>query len=1748
MYKKTKQLASVFLAAVCVFASISGYTWKTVAYAQGNMPKENLKVRYELEDGRAFQGVDAEREIWIKTGDQFSGGKAIDTMDHNGLGAGVEIAPEIEKEGTYSVALGYSKGSAYPKGKIALYKNEERVGYFELATTGTSNPQPVTVSEEIDVELAQGDKLSIRSDLKDLTQAVACFDYLEVIWRGNTSLDKKGSFISRLFSIVVGDSLTIPYQGVAQGEVLRYTSSQVDVAGVDPKTGKITAIGEGETTITAYGTVDTEVKFSCIVRVVKNEEEIRFSADNYEAEEGTFINGAASAPIVKEGSWASGGKWVELYDAGTGAAVVISPQLEMESDYALTMVYGKGDMYPSDKVCVYVDGKKVGEFELQPKHIESGWDSNTIVARLRPGSEVMVKKDSGYNSLFRYDYLKVEQLAVCPVRNIHINDASVEVPVQEKRQISYKFTPVQATDDLVWSSSDPKVAQVSGGTVTGLSEGKAVITAVSRYNPDIYDTVEVVVTGNDAIETIRSSQMEVVLDKNYPGVLAYKLLDSGNVMEGSRKEAESVKINGKEYQTQISFELQGEDTAVYTLEVPELEAGLTFEAKVDGTVLKFDCVELKESEDKTKRIYTVELPDQILASAGSFDEGSEFAGTGMNTDIRTTGDEFFAIADAVPKGEKAYNYAFVTNGKVAAGLYSNAYNVSDGRTTSRIFAETYAEGNGLRTGLRSGSWVWRRQDYTKKFIDLEGKYGPENEIVTKTYQDTPEKIDLPLVYVALAEDLNDTGTVDWQDAAISFRSIMPVSIGMDKIPDAVVQRLIMPQGGEGNYPFISSLDETKRMYQNTDGLGQIILDKYHNLGFWADFSVYDDHLGGLQDFNKFVTDATNKYNGFVGVHSNFTEVFAKTGQFSTESIQMNSAGTQPVSKGYKQYGFYLHQCYNADDTWESMSGQRRESLAMFKRDVPDLGFVYSDVWPYNGWRGKQLSQDYISNGLAFFMEATEVVDTDGIWAHWSVDKGYAGIGGRGYASEIARFIFNHTKDCWDNNSNVGSQRYPNSANLLMGADTTAYEGWNHDGNNQFDYCVQKVFNTNLPTKYMQHFPIIRMEHDEEGWCTHVWFEDNVEVFLDENEKRVITKDGKLVYTEDAYLLPWNEGNMQVDDSLEEKEVKLYHYNEKGGTTTWQLPDSWDGLQNVYVYKLTDQGRTEEIQVSVVDGTVTLTAQKQIPYVVYKEEAVLAEDVNYGDGGFVKDPGFNYGDLREWTVDFGDAKVVKNDGRYDSDETLKRYNGNLRNFELIIDSTDAAQVSQTVEGLIPGAEYAASVMVEVQQDKERKASIVVDCGDTRVENYITKSIMKMYDAYDPKASTYMQRMRVVFTVPEGETTATVRVCAAEGEGLVRFDNIRVYDTTTPEALEGAGKVVFYQDYEYGTRTDAPVRAENKVTFEGYYPFVLGGGGGIREARTMLQAIHAPYTQNNENAGWDNNTIMVDMVLAGEHSLSIITDSLGAAFQTMPQNIRFEKGHTYRVSFLYQNALDDTFAFVLGVDKSTEPVYQESLKATPAKTGSRVFTHEFTSTSDQTWFSINRVDSTVKVTDNPNPFVIDNILVEDLSQFYTVTAAENENAVITVPEQSVAGEEIGISVEVKGQDKEIDKVVVTGKSGSAVEVTKQSASQYSFLMPAEDVTVTVVLKNKAADKSALASAIELADEKLETSYTAESWKMFADALAAAKAANDKQDAAQSEVNKALEDLTAAMKGLVRLPEAADKSALNAVIRAALTKRCV
>ncbi|MDO5397306.1 MAG: Ig-like domain-containing protein [bacterium] len=73
------------------------------------------------------------------------------------------------------------------------------------------------------------------------------------------------------------------------------------------------------------------------------------------------------------------------------------------------------------------------------------------------------------------------QIAKVPVTGITLSDSSIKVEKTKEASLTANIEPSDATKKAVtWTSSDPSVASVSGGTVKGIKTGKAVITATTK--------------------------------------------------------------------------------------------------------------------------------------------------------------------------------------------------------------------------------------------------------------------------------------------------------------------------------------------------------------------------------------------------------------------------------------------------------------------------------------------------------------------------------------------------------------------------------------------------------------------------------------------------------------------------------------------------------------------------------------------------------------------------------------------------------------------------------------------------------------------------------------------------------------------------------------------------------------------------------------------------------------------------------------------------------------------------------------------------------------------------------------------------------------------------------------------------------------------------------------------------------------------------------------------------------------------
>lgn len=980
---------------------------------------------------------------------------------------------------------------------------------------------------------------------------------------------------------------------------------------------------------------------------------------------------------------------------------------------------------------------------------------------------------------------------------------------------------------------------------------------------DLKAIADITVTESTFIE---SEKLKVSIDNAFPRISMYEYKSTGKILYGQEDEIKSVDINGTLYNPKITFSTPSPNQAIYSMVFDDIKVSMDAVLTAKDNVLNLDIKNIKENGDTL--VNTIAIPNQNLISVRNIQKGAALAGAHMYTAVSGTGDTFLDLTNntTVNNSPTGYMYAFLNTSELSAGLWTNAMDEDtsgvNAKDNGRILKMTVSKNSYYRTGLWSGRWTYRAKGM-------------------------PIAEDLPSAKIVITDDKNNDNIVDWQDGAIAFRSIMNNPFGSEKIPDMVVQRIPFNFGSQATNPFLKVLDETKRIYLATDGLGQnVLLKGYGSEGHDSahpDYGVIGQRQGGVNDMKTLVNEGS-KYNAFFGVHINATESYPEAKAFNEQLVNKNSKGWD-----------WLDSSYYIDTKYDASSGNRLARLNELKSQVPNLEFIYLDVWYNNGWSGRKIAKEINSMGWRLETEFPSVLEYDATWNHWAVDYKYGGASTKGFNSNIVQFIRNHQKDTW-------IAKDP----LLGGTELSDYEGW--QGRTNFDDMIKMTFNTDLPTKYLQHFPIIK-------WATNtINFEDNVSV-SNSTGTRIITKDDREVLHENSYLLPWDP----------KEETKLYHWNKDGGTTTWKLPKSWNGLKDVKLYKLSDQGKTLIETLKVNDNKITINAESNVAYVVYKGAAAPQKAVSYGEGTHLKDPGFNSNSLNSWVVNGEGAAIERNDrGQY----------------ELKVGKGSGVSLSQQITGLSEGT-YSASVYVQVEG--KRRASISVKDSEGKESiNYTDSSIAENFISGDSKHGTKMQVMRTLFDVPAGSTTATLTLKVEGGISTVTFDDLRI--VKTERSTKPIGEY-FYEDFEHIDM--------------GLYPFVKGPAGGANDPRTHLAELHAPYTQK----GWNGKAI--DDVIDGSWSLKIHQESTGLLLQTIPQNLRFEIGKSYRVSFKYEAEKTGDYKFLIG-DSSTIL----SSKPFSEATTPTVFTKEFkASNSGESWVGIQ------SITGNSD-MVIDDFLVEEI----------------------------------------------------------------------------------------------------------------------------------------------------------------------------
>ncbi|MDI3389786.1 endo-alpha-N-acetylgalactosaminidase family protein [Streptomyces sp. B-S-A8] len=983
---------------------------------------------------------------------------------------------------------------------------------------------------------------------------------------------------------------------------------------------------------------------------------------------------------------------------------------------------------------------------------------------------------------------------------------------------------------------------------------------------------------------LRSGTLDVRVDTSFPRIVDYTHRPSGAVLHGAADPVATLLVDGAEHTPTVTSKSRA-DRITYTLALTggtEIDA----EIRVEGDQVHWRITRIADTA--ALRVGTLDLPDLALLTVRSDQPGAALLAARIELDKAKSGDTLVRVTPDTPaEAAKGCAYAVVAHDRLGGAVETNT--VYD--KPSSADGTTWDNGRLRRSTVRKDGHVEARL-----------ALGQFTHRAATAPVDATEP--LPYATVVVTGDRNGDELVDWQDAAIAFRDVMVMPLGADDQHLRVVPHIPFNFASQATNPFLLTLDHVKRISLATDGLRQYTLLKgYQSEGHDSAHPDYagnhNKRAGGLADLNTLVREG-KKWGSDFGVHVNATESYPVANAFS-ETL---------VDKTDEQWD-WLDQSYRIDPRRDLVSGDIVGRFADLRAETDDaLNTLYIDVFRESGWNSDRLQRALREQGWHVTTEWGHGLERSSVWSHWATETDYGPDTSRGINSQLIRFIRNDHKD-------VFADKWP----TLLGIPRTGnFEGW--VGKTDWAVFYDQIWTDSLPAKYLQAHPI-------RTWTEHeiTFFGDPATKVSDASGKRVITTDGRTVYEDGRYLLPW-----EPREAL--NPPKLYHYAPKSGTSTWQLPSGWADASKLALYRLTDQGRVYEGTVRVArGGKVTLRAEAEQPYVLYREKVPAPADPDWGQATPLHDPGFNSGSLDGWTVS-GPASVELS---------------GLGDHELVVGAGAAAAVGQRLTRLAPGT-YAASVQVEVgaKAGERRRAALEVRTADgVRAENFTHTSTAGNYVAADRKHGTRFQRLFTYFTVPEGGGPVELTLRAERGSARVRFDNVRVVPARRTAVPEGA---LVFEDFEH-----VP---------QGWGPFVKGDAGGATDPRTHIAQRHAPYTQR----GWNGKAI--DDVIDGSESLKSRGENKGLVYRTVPHTVRFTAGRRYRVAFRYENEKAGQYAWITAVD---EPGARElSREPLAVATEPTVQAYEFTAPADgEAWVGLRKVGE-----DGKAEFVMDGFEVREV----------------------------------------------------------------------------------------------------------------------------------------------------------------------------
>lgn len=1239
-------------------------------------------------------------------------------------------------------------------------------------------------------------------------------------------------------------------------------------------------------------------------------------------------------------------------------------------------------------------------------------------------------------------------------------------------------------------------------------------------------------------EVISRGDLRVNIDKNFPGIFSYEL--NGKTMKAQEDPVRTVVLNGEKVSPMVSGEKIDDSTYAYTMTFADQEVVIKARlTAMDDNVVRFEVTEIQENGDYLVR--TLSLGENNWACTDDKMEHASYAWTRSSGEWHGVSEELQDDMSQMEKGgTEGTTMAMISGNGLAASIENNV--MSGG---NKVILEKTKKSLVKKAGIRNGEWTYRH-----------------------SMSDTPEE--KPWAKIVLTEDVNEDNQTDWQDGAVAHRRyILEEAYGAEDIADNMMY-IAFNFASQANDTFLNTLETGKVLYNYTDGFGQMILHKgYQAEGHDDDIPSYSNigvRQGGVDDF-KYLISEGEKYNMNIGVHLNATEYHLDANELYYNNLNGATAAgylSDRLSGGWD----WIDASYYVDQTKDVITGQLKErfeslyNLTKNEETGAALDFYYIDVYTGNDYNAYKLVEFANDLGVKVGTEFSGPIEPGVIFTHWGTDLGYPNKGNK---SQLSRMVKNNL-DIFVGNA------------LYKGQKIAVVDTWG-DSKTDVQQGVTVFYNEVLPTKYMQHFGVLKSETDKITFEGGVTSERNTDTGMIELKKDgnlisswrdtgTTTDEGERHAGEANSLIPWTWDVKTGDPTGVNDGAKLYHWNTTGEATTWNLTDEFSDVAEFDLYENTQQGKVKVATIPNENGTLTIDqAKKNTPYVLYpKTSTGLVEKAeNWGEGSPAKDFAFNAEKFADeggiWSRT-GDASVeiVPGKEEYSIEKEMRE---NIWNRYAQF-KTQGGELTQTMTDLVPGQDY--TVGVWAQTSNGRKAGIEVTIDGKTYTNYVTgkdgihRSSFKYVD-------TTWQRMDVEFHVPEGVTTASLKLTAEAGEGTVNFDDVKVWKHLTTEEDVNNSDYVLFEDFEN--------------TYEGWGPFEYGGGS--RKNHIASDKSNANDSNDIVKPGEEKQGPVMTWVIGGENSLKLAETEAGRYVVTNEASLKLKPNTAYDLSFDY--TLERGAEYVVYVKPVSDTQGSQKLAFTNHENATEVSLNNTANTGDgktkETFqgsfvtgdaedYQIYLYEKSILVSSLPTSgyaLIVDNFGVseskEDLKEKLQTLYDANKDRVqedYTADSWSVFKAALDKAWDVLDSQEEAEYRAALDELNAAVEqlaeryVDLEKAIEDAEKLKAEDYTAASFAKMQAVlqevknaapsdmeEASGLAAklnnavaalvnqvaaraAVEEAEKIQQTGYTKESWDLFRNAVAEVKnLIQNKEDLTQQELNAAVERLQNRQKGL-------------------------